>query len=348
MVAGLEDAFLHTDADDGVAVEGLAKGFVPLVELQLLHAFLHGLHIGGGLHVVGDTLEAGRVPHIFLLVLLVVAGQTGLVLGGLVPHEFIADLVEQQSFVVLADEVLHLSILGRQLVSFLVHHGGLGELAARLAHKGVDLSLAETVADAALLHKLQDAFLVKLKGFQLLTGFHQDDMVAVGRLNDTRHLTFFQGEGGIFVLLHQLAALHKGQQTALTGTAGVLAHLLGKLGKVGAGFQGFVDGVDAYLGGILLGLGSLLVEAQQDMGGLHETVGAYLLHGVVIDVVGFFQHIGVGDKGGQHLLVAVLGKLLLERRQGVVLGVEGGGNLQLVVHKQIHILQDVLLVDNAL
>ena len=84
------------------------------------------------------------------------------------------------------------------------------------------------------------------------------------------------------------------------------------------------------------------------MGRLDESVRTYLLDGVVIDVMGLLQHVVVGDHGGEHLLVAVLCKFLLERRQRVEVGVKSGGHLQLVVDIQFGILLDGLFVDDTL
>ena len=236
VITATEDTLLHTDADDGVAVEGLTQGLSPAAERQFLDAVLHGLDIARSLHVVGDALEAGLRPVVLLLMILEILGQSGLVLGGLVPDVLIADFIEQQSFVVLTDEVLHLRVLGRQLVGLLVHNLRSRQLAFRLADQRVHLLLGQTVADVALLHELQDALFMELKGFQHLMFLAQDDVVAVGRLHDARHLAVLQGEGRVLELLDQLSALHEGQQSTLGGRARVLTDLLGQFGEVGTLF----------------------------------------------------------------------------------------------------------------
>ena len=342
-----EDALLDADADDAVAIEGLAESLCPLVELQLADTVLDGLDVGLVLDVVGDALEARTAPVIALLVLLEELCQTGLVLGGLVPDVLVADLIEEQALVILADEVLQLIVIGREFGSLLLHDIGGGQLAARLADERVDHLLGNLVADATLLHKLEDALAVLLEGFKHLVTLPQDDVVAVGGLDDARHLAVLQGEGHVLVLLDELAALHEGQQTTLLGRAGVLAHLLGQFGEVGAGLQGVVDRVNTNLGGLLLGLGGLLVEAQQDMGGLDESVRTNLLDGVVVDVMGLLQHVGIGDHGGEYLLVTVLCELLLEGGERVITCLKGSGNLQLIIDEEVNVLVNGLLVDDA-
>ena len=55
-----------------------------------------------------------------------------------------------------------------------------------------------------------------LKRFQHLVCLSQNDMIAIRRLDNTRHLTILQGESNILKLLDQLAALYEWQQSSLT------------------------------------------------------------------------------------------------------------------------------------
>ena len=66
IVARLEKAFLYTDADDAVGVEGAAKGLGPLLERQTLDAVLHGFYVLFRLHVVGNTFITWLVPGVIL------------------------------------------------------------------------------------------------------------------------------------------------------------------------------------------------------------------------------------------------------------------------------------------
>ena len=71
VIAFLEQSFLHADADDGVAIEGLAQGFVPVGKLQFLHALGDRFDIGLVLHVVNHTLVTGIVFPLVLIAFLV-------------------------------------------------------------------------------------------------------------------------------------------------------------------------------------------------------------------------------------------------------------------------------------
>ena len=347
VVALLEDALLHADAYDGVGIEGGAQCLGPLVEGQLLHAVLHGLHVGLGLHMVGHALEAGLVPAVVGAVSGEVGGQSGLVLGGLVPHEGVADFIEQQSVVVLLYEVAQVHVGLRQRVGLLRHQLLHGESAVRCLHLLCHLLLGYLVAHVALLHEAQYGIVVLLKGFQHLALLHEDDVVAERRLHHLRHLSRLQLEGHVLVLLHELSVLHEGQLAALACRAGVLRQACGEVGEVGAALQGLVDGVDAHLGLVPLSLRGLLVGAYEDVCRLDESVGTNALHRLVVDLAGLGLHVLVGDEHGQHLLVAVLGKLLLVAAERVVAGVEGGKDLQLIVDEQVDVFFDALLVDDA-
>ena len=126
-----------------------------------------------------------------------------------------------------------------------------------------------------------------------------------------------------------------------------MRHLARHIGKVGSAKERVVYRVDALLGSILLALRSLLAQAQQYVRGCEESLVAYLLLSVFINQLGLGLYVVISDKRRTYLLVAIAAKLLLERRQRVHLGIERSLNLQLVVDKQVHILVNALLVDNA-
>ena len=72
--------------------------------------------------MVGNTLKAGFLPIVFLLVLLEIAFQASLILGSLVPDMLVADFIKQQSLVILTDEILHVGVVSRQFISLLIHN----------------------------------------------------------------------------------------------------------------------------------------------------------------------------------------------------------------------------------
>ena len=53
--------------------------------------------------------------------------------------------------------------------------------------------------------------------FSMRPLFHEDDVIAEGRLHHFRHLAGLQGKGGVLKLLHKLSVLGKGQLATLTG-----------------------------------------------------------------------------------------------------------------------------------
>ena len=142
--------------------------------------------------------------------------------------------------------------------------------------------------------------------------------------------------------------LHEGQLAALACRAGVLRYALGQVGKVGTVLQCLVDRVDAHLGLVPLLLRSLLVGTNQYVRRLDESVGADALHGLIVNLVGLGLHVGIGDEHGQHLLVAILCKLLLIGAERVVVRVEGGTHLQLVVDEEVDVFINRFLVDDSL
>ena len=188
---------------------------------------------------------------------------------------------------------------------------------------------------------------MEVERLQLLALLHQDDMPAEGRQERLAHLVGLQGEGLVLELLHHLVAAEPSQHAAATGRPWVLRHLLGQLLKVGASLQGSIDGVDAALSLVLLGLRGLLLHQHQDVGGAHQSVRTNALHRLVVHLVSLSHQVIIGHEGRQHLLVAILGKLLLEGLRRIQTGVQGCLYLQLVVDKQVDIFLDGLLVNDA-
>ena len=58
-----------------------------------------------------------------LAILLEILSEPCFILCCLVPNQLIADFIKQQTFVVLTDKILQISIFCRQLISFLTHDG---------------------------------------------------------------------------------------------------------------------------------------------------------------------------------------------------------------------------------
>ena len=172
-------------------------------------------------------------------------------------------------------------------------------------------------------------------------------MIAIRCLDDTRHLTILQRECHVLELLNQLSTLHKRQQSTLTGRARILTYLFGHFSKIGSLLQSVINRINANFGCLMFIRGSFLVNTQQDMGGLHQSVRTNLLDCVVIDVVSLLHHIVIGHHGWQYLLVTILSKLILERSERVIFSIEGSSHLQFVIDEEIDIFVDGFLVDDT-
>ena len=111
-VAGLEDTLFHTDADDGVGIEGLAQDIGPLSKRQSLHTALHSLDVGLVLHMVGDALVTGLRPCVVILMTTEPGIEGGFILSRLLPYLTVADLIDQETVVVLLNQVFHVTVDG--------------------------------------------------------------------------------------------------------------------------------------------------------------------------------------------------------------------------------------------
>ena len=68
---------------------------------------------------------------------------------------------------------------------------------------------------------------------------------------------------------------------------------------------------------------------------------------LVVNLVSLYQHVIIRHEGGTNLLVAILRKFSLKSLGGVNTGIQRSLHLHLVVNKQLHILVDALLVNDA-
>jgi benzoyl-CoA reductase/2-hydroxyglutaryl-CoA dehydratase subunit BcrC/BadD/HgdB len=82
---------------------------------------------------------------------------------------------------------------------------------------------------------------------------------------------------------------------------------------VGTLLQSIIDRVDTLTGYLTLCIGSMLIQTQQNMSRLDETIGAYTLNCSIIDAMCLRHHVGIGNECRHYLLVTVLRELLLER-----------------------------------
>ena len=72
--------------------------------------------------MISYSLESGLIPFESFFVLGKVGCLTLLVLGSLVPYQTIADFIEQQAVMILANQVLQIAVLGRQFFCLLVEN----------------------------------------------------------------------------------------------------------------------------------------------------------------------------------------------------------------------------------
>ena len=129
--------------------------------------------------MIGHALITGLVPSILLLMLLEIVGQSLLVLGGLIPNQLVADIIEQQAIMIFLNQVTHLRIDSRERVCTLVQQLLLGNSIAGGCHLRIQLTLCDAVTHILLFHKTEDIVLMEFKGLKLLALFHKDDMPTV-------------------------------------------------------------------------------------------------------------------------------------------------------------------------
>ena len=228
---------------------------------------------------------------------------------------------------ILLDKVLHVRILSRQFFCLLRQELFLRHLAITILHYLSHFLRSNLVAHITLFHIANNSIVMIFKRFQHLTLLHQDDVIAIRRLDNTRHLARLQGIGRILKLLHQLSALNKRQQTTLTGRTWVLRHTLSQLFEVCTILQCIIDRVYANLGCIPLRLRSLLLRPDQDMSDTNHAIGTNLLNRLVIDLMSLSLHISISHESRTYLLVTILGKLGLERRQRIVFSFQSSSHL---------------------
>ena len=154
--------------------------------------------------MISHSLETRFIPLILLLVLLKVVSQCHLILGSLVPDTLVADLVKQQTIMILLNQIAHLHIYNRHRVCALVQNLLLGQSAIRILDQLIQFTISDSLARTTLVNELQNALTMEVKRFQLLTLLHQDDMPAKRRQYRFAHLSGLQSKSGILELLDQL------------------------------------------------------------------------------------------------------------------------------------------------
>ena len=75
-----------------------------MVEGETLDGLPNSFQVGRRLRIVGDALESRSIPCITFFILLEEGLQAGLVFGGFLPYQTVANVVEQQSVVVFLNE----------------------------------------------------------------------------------------------------------------------------------------------------------------------------------------------------------------------------------------------------
>ena len=106
-------------------------------------------------------------------------GQCLLILSGLIPYQLVADIIEQQTIMILLNQVTHLRIDSRERVCTLVQQLLLGDSIAGGSHLRIQLTLSNAVTHILLFHKTEDIVLMIFKGLKLLALFHKHDMPTV-------------------------------------------------------------------------------------------------------------------------------------------------------------------------
>ena len=91
-----------------------------------------------------------------------------------------------------------------------------------------------------------------------------------------------------------------------------------------------------------------MFQSQEDVGCVYQTIGTNALLRVVVNGMCLSQQIGIRHQRRQHLLVAILRKLLTEGCQRIKLCSLRGNHLEFVIHEQVNIFVNGLLVNNAL
>ena len=173
-------------------------------------------------------------------------------------------------------------------------------------------------------------------------------MVTDRREERLGHFAFLQGIHHLLKLRHQLAGAEPGEVTAALGRPGVFRVLASQFGKVAAGAQCLVEAVDALLLLSLLFGRALLGNAQEDVSGQTQVMAVQLLQHTVVVGAHFPLLCAGGHEQGAYLLVAIGVELVAEGLGGVQPGIDGGTNLQFVVDEEVHVLLQVLAVDDVL
>ena len=114
MISLLEDSFLHLYMHHRICIKLPAKQFCPLAERLTLYAFLDRCHVGSILCMVSNTLEAGMLPSVFLLVLGKISSLCLFIIRCFLPYHPVADFIEQQSVVILLHEIFQILVVSRQ------------------------------------------------------------------------------------------------------------------------------------------------------------------------------------------------------------------------------------------
>ena len=173
------------------------------------------------------------------------------------------------------------------------------------------------------------------------------DVVAEGHEEGFTYFVHFEGIGHVLELLDHLIGTNPGQHAATACRTHVLRHLLCQLGEVGAVLQGLIDRVNLHLGCGTLLFGGILIQANEDVGGLNELLAFEALDHIVVVGTDFLLLGAFGYEERTYLLVAILAELFLIAGECVEVVVEGGKHLEFVVDEEFGIFLDILLVDDA-
>ena len=285
------------------------------------------------------------LESIFLFISFEISHEGSRVACSRFPDLSLTDFIQQEPVVVFLDEVLEFLVLCGKAVGSVVHH--LLNGAARLFGQTVHQFIGNLVFDAALLQELQDAWCQRVIRFQGAFAHQFHDVPSDIREDRCARLSDLQGIGSVFNLLQQLVRTNPSDDAAAHSRSLVIRSLGSQLCEVCTAFQRLVDAVDACLGRCLLFGCGLLCQTHIDVSRLDELFAFKLCQHLVV-IGTHFLFFGFGrDQQWSDLLVAIAAELFLVGGERVQVSIECGTDFQFIIDKEVGILLDGLLVDDA-
>ena len=284
------------------------------------------------------------VPCIDRTVGLEIRHNTSSINLGRFPNLSGAELVEQQTVVILLDKILQLLVFCTKTFSLLVKNLFGCVLALILLRQRIQSIRCQTFVHATALHEAMNLRMQAIEWFQLLALEHLYDVIAYRTEERLAHLAWFETVCHFLELLQGVARTNPWQCTTVLAGLDVIAQCVGKILECSALQQRIVDAVcQQALLLLKLGIG-ILRHKHKNVCRTQQVLSAKGGKHFVVVVLTLLLDNHIRHKHGTNLQITVVAEFLLESRSGVHLCVQCCTHLHLIDGEQVSILAHALLV----